>query len=90
MANTKSAAKRARIALVRAQRNAAVKSSVRTAIKKVLTSAAQNGEAAVQQLQTAATLLDKAVSKGVIHKNTAARKKSRLAKKVAAAQTAQA
>lgn len=86
MANIKSAAKRAQIAEVRAGRNAAVKSAVRTAVKKVVSAASNGDGAAAQHLNKAASLLDKAAGQGVIHKNTAARKKARLAKKIATVQ----
>ncbi len=82
MANIKSAKKRARIAAKRNLRNRMVKSSLRTAIRK-FTESVGTEEAAVK-LSAAFKALDKAASKGVIHKNTAARKKARLAKKLAA------
>ncbi|HEY8346600.1 MAG TPA: 30S ribosomal protein S20 [Symbiobacteriaceae bacterium] len=81
MANTKSAKKRAIKAAKRAMRNKAIKSSVRTAIRKFRE--ALGTEQAAARLSEAFRALDKAVSKGVIHKNTAARKKARLAKKLA-------
>ncbi len=84
MANIKSAAKRAQVAEARAHRNAAIKSSVKTAVKKVVSAITGGDAAAAQHLNKAASLLDKAAGQGVIHKNTAARKKARLAKKIAA------
>jgi len=57
-------------------RNSAVRSSMRTAIKKVRR--AQTREDAQKALQVALSVIDKTASKGVIHKNTAARYKSRL------------
>ena len=77
MPHTRSAAKRVRQNEKRRLRNKAVKSYVRTMIKKVLES--ENKEEALKKAYSA---LDKAVKKGVIHKNAAARKKSRLAKLV--------
>ncbi|KOU00475.1 30S ribosomal protein S20 [Streptomyces sp. NRRL F-5755] len=67
------------------QRNKAVKSSLRTAIRRTreAVEAGDLQKAATAQAE-AAKKLDKAVSKGVIHKNAAANKKSALAKKVAA------
>ena len=66
-------------------RNIAIKSSIRTAVKKVLTSVKDGQvEEAKENLKQAYSLYDKAVGKGVLHKNTAARKKSRLAKKISA------
>ena len=78
MANIKSAKKRVLTAERNAQKNVAFKSSIKTAIKKALSLV--NGDKA--ELDAAISkvyqLCDKAVSKGVLHKNTAARKKSRL------------
>ena len=79
MANIKSAKKRALTALKRNERNKMVKSSLRTAIRKFV----EAGTAEAQpKLNDAFAALDKAASKGVIHKNTAARKKARLAKRL--------
>lgn len=81
MANIKSAKKRALIAVKRTERNRMVKSSLRTAVRR-FTEAAQTEQAA-EKLSQAFKALDMAATKGVIHKNTAARKKARLAKKLA-------
>lgn len=83
MANIKSQKKRILTNEKRRQRNQAVKSELKTAIKKVR-KAADSGEkdAAVTAQRQAARKLDKAVSKGVIHKNQAANRKSGLAKLV--------
>ena len=63
--------------------NIAVKSSVKTAVRKTVESAAAGkSDEAVTMLAKAASTIDKAATKGVLHKNTAARKKSRLAKRV--------
>lgn len=78
MANTKSAKKRALIAAKRTLRNKMVKSSLRTAIRKYRE--AVGTENAQVLLNKAFSALDRAASKGVIHKNTAARKKARLAR----------
>ena len=79
MANIKSAKKRLLIAEANRQRNVAFKSTIKTAVKKALELA--NGEDK-EALNTAVSkvyqLCDKAVVKGILHKNTAARKKSRL------------
>ena len=83
MANIKSAKKRILIAEKNRIRNVAFKTSIKTAVKKVLELA--NGEdkdALNASLSKAYQLCDKAVSKGILHKNTAARKKSRLTKAV--------
>jgi small subunit ribosomal protein S20 len=83
MANIKSQIKRNRQNEVRHERNKAVKSSLKTSSKKVHASVAGGDleEAKTRQLE-AARELDKAASKGVLHKKTAARRKSRLAKSV--------
>lgn len=90
MANTKSALKRARIAVIRTRRNQSIKSSVRSAVRKFSETLGAAGAASAEaKLRDAVRTIDKAVSKGVVHKNTAARKKSRLAKKLAALRQAQ-
>ena len=83
MANSKSAKKRAIVAERNRVRNQAVKTRVKTMSKKVL-STVENAdvEAAKTALSVAYKELDKAVTKGIIKKNTASRKKARLAAKV--------
>jgi len=76
--NIKSAAKRVEITRKRTARNAPIKTSVKTSIKKFIE--AETKEQAAVALKKAVISIDKAVSKGVLHKNAAARKKSRLAK----------
>ena len=79
MANIKSAKKRVLIAQRNEERNVAFKSSIKTAVKKTLALAAgEDKEALNAALSKVYQLCDKAVSKGILHKNTAARKKSRL------------
>ena len=79
MPNTASAKKRLRQNVVLRARNRSLKSAVRTQMKKVV-AAAEAGDIAKaeEEYKTAARKLDQASSKGVFHKNTAARKKSRL------------
>ncbi len=85
MANTKSALKEIRKSSRRRVRNRLVRGSTRTAVKRA-TRAAQTGDASTPEALSAAfSALDKAATKGVIHKNAAARHKSRLAKKAKAA-----
>lgn len=80
MANIKSAKKRILVAQTRTDRNKAIRSKVKTAIKKVDAAVAANDkEAALVALANATSEINKATSKGVYHKNTAARKISRLA-----------
>ena len=79
MANIKSAKKRVLIAEKNRIRNVAFKTSIKTALKKALElAAADDKEALNAAISKAYQLCDKAVSKGILHKNTAARKKSRL------------
>ena len=79
MANIKSAKKRVLIAEANRQRNVAVKTSIKTAIKKALALATESDKDALNSaISNVYKLCDKAVSKGILHKNTAARKKSRL------------
>ena len=83
MANIKSAKKRILVSNVKAERNKAIKSGVKTAIKKVYTAIEANDkEAAAAALVNATSVINKATSKGVYHKNTASRKVSRLAQAV--------
>ncbi|MFZ7103393.1 MAG: 30S ribosomal protein S20 [Peptococcaceae bacterium] len=81
MANIKSALKRAKKAKVRALRNRNIKSTVKTVIKRFEEAVQTNNiEEAKTRLQKAVQTIDKAASKGILHKNNAANKKSRLAK----------
>ena len=83
MANIKSAKKRILVNRTKAERNKSIKSGVKTAIKKVEAAiAAKDKEAASAALTAATSTISKAASKGVYHKNNAARKVSRLAKVV--------
>ncbi len=87
MANIKSQKKRVLTNEKSRQRNRAVKSSLKTAVKKVHTAiAAGDMDAANAALAEASRQLDKAASKGVIHKNQAANRKAGLAKAIQAAQ----
>jgi small subunit ribosomal protein S20 len=79
MANIASVAKRARQAVKRTERNSALKASLRTAKKKMAKLLTEgNQEAISAALPATLRLFDKMVSKNIIHKNTAARNKSRL------------
>jgi small subunit ribosomal protein S20 len=83
VANIKSQIKRNRTNELRRLRNKAVKSELKTAVRR-FREAADSGDAATatSALRSATKLLDKAASKGVIHKNQAANRKSAMAKKV--------
>ena len=88
MANIKSQIKRNKQNEKRRVRNKAVRSELKTRTK-VVTTAAEAGDENVEELtRLAIKRLDKAASKGVIHKNQAARRKSRLAKRIATAEAA--
>ncbi len=85
MANSKSAEKRARQATANRTRNVAQRSTVRNAIKKVVTAiAAGNKDQAAAALKAAEPVIDAMATKGIIHKNKAARHKSRLSQGVKA------
>ena len=89
MANIKSAQKRAKQTVVRNQRNTAQRSQLRTAVKKVLKALDANDVAGAEAaFATAQPLLDRFSSRGLIHKNKAARHKSRLTARIKAIQTA--
>jgi small subunit ribosomal protein S20 len=78
----KSGLKRVEVAERNRQRNVTIKSSVKTAAKKVLEGISSKSETLKDDLVSAISKLDKAASKGILHKNTVARRKSRLMKKI--------
>ena len=80
MPNIKSAEKRVRVIKKKTLRNRMVKSSTKTAVKKFNKFLVSDVAAAQNQLSATTSAIDKAVAKGVIHKNAANRKKSRLAR----------
>ena len=85
MANIKSQMKRIKTNEKARQRNKAVKSGLRTAVRRFEDAVAAGDSTKVDELSQAANRkLDKAVSKGVIHKNQAANRKSSISKKAAA------
>lgn len=85
VANIKSQIKRIGTNEKAHERNKAVKSEVKTAVRATKTAVAAGDKAAAESaLKNAAKKLDKAVSKGVLHKNNAANRKSSIAKQVAA------
>ena len=83
MANTRSARKRIKTSEKRRQRNRAVRSQVRSAVKTARAVEPSQGAEGRAAIQEAIRSLDKAVSRGVIHRNTAARRKSTLARLLA-------
>jgi len=83
---TKSAKKRVEVIRKRTERNRRLKSALRTAIKRFEEALATGAvEEAQTRLRRALVAIDKAVTKGILHRNTAARKKSRLMRKMNAA-----
>lgn len=82
--NIKSAKKRVTISAKKKQQNIALKSSLRTSVKRFENAVIENDTNSKVYLDQAIKALDKAASKGIIHKNAAARKKSRLTKRMAA------
>ncbi len=82
MPNIKSAAKRVEITRMRTLRNARIKSALKTTIRKFEEAMkATNREEAGLKLRNVVVAIDKAVTKGILHKNAASRKKSRLTKR---------
>ena len=87
MANTKSAEKAARQAEKHRSRNVALRSRMRTAVRKITTAIAGGDKAAAQATyQEAVPVIDTLVTKQIIHRNKAARHKSRLAARIRAMQ----
>jgi small subunit ribosomal protein S20 len=83
MANTKSAEKRAREAIERRARNVAHRSKVRSAVRRVVEAIRAGNKAEAQAaLKAAAPVIDAMARKGIIHRNKAARHKSRLASQI--------
>ena len=82
--NIKSAKKRVLVNATKNARNRAAKTAMKTQLKK-FDSAVQQGSGIQEAYRATVVCLDKAAAKGILHKNTAARKKSALAKKVNAA-----
>jgi small subunit ribosomal protein S20 len=82
MANIRSQIKRNRQNEKRRLRNKAVRSELKTRIKTAVTTAESGAESSEEALRLAVKKLDKAAAKGIIHKNQAARRKSRLMKRI--------
>jgi len=81
MPNIKSAIKRVQLNKLQNAKNTAARSALKTSIRRFEEAVGNNAENAAEALQKASRALDKAAAKGLIHKNKAARKKSRLSKK---------
>ena len=83
MANTRSAKKRIKQNLKRRQRNRAVRSTIRSSVKTARAAVTGKTPQAKEAVHQAIRILDRAVSRGIIHRNTAARRKSALARSMA-------
>ncbi len=84
MANIKSQIKRNRQNEVRRLRNKAARSEIKTRVKNAVAAADSGADGGTDALRLAVKRIDKAAAKGIIHKNQAANRKSRLMKRVAA------
>ena len=82
MPNIKSDKKRVKVTATKTERNKAMNSALKTEIKKANAAIASNADNKAEQVKLAITAIDKATSKGLLHKNNAARKKSALATKL--------
>ena len=86
MPNIKSAKKRVLVSKINYASNRAAKTEMKTMVKKFDAAVAAGGDAAQAAYKAAVKNIDQAAAKGIIHKNTAARKKSQLTRKLNAAQ----
>lgn len=86
MPNIKSAKKRVKVIAVRTAHNKAVNSALKTAIKKANLAIVENNQNKIDVVRFAVQKIDQASSKGILHKNTAARKKSALIRQLNAVQ----
>ena len=83
MANIKSQIKRNKTNEKRRLRNKAARSEIKTRVKAAMAATAESPEQAADALRTAIKRIDKAAAKGIIHKNQAANRKSRLMRRIA-------
>ncbi len=82
MPNIKSAKKRVKVIATKTARNKATKSALKTAVKKAYIAIDNNAENKVEAVRLAIKKIDQAQAKGIMHKNTASRSKSNLAKRL--------
>lgn len=82
MPNIKSAKKRVKVIATKTARNKATKSALRTIIKKAYIAVDTNADNKTEAVRLAIKKIDQATAKGILHKNTAARSKSNLVKKL--------
>ncbi len=85
MPNIKSAKKRVKVIATKTAQNKSVKSALRTAVKKAYIAIDTNADNKAEAVRLAVKKIDQAVAKGILHKNTAARSKSNLMKRLNAA-----
>lgn len=82
MPNIKSSKKRVKVIAAKTEHNKAINSALKTDIKKANIAIEANAENKAEAVRVAIKAIDKATAKGILHKNTAARKKSSLARKL--------
>lgn len=82
MPNIKSAKKRVKVIATKTARNKATKSALRTAVKKAYYAVDTNADNKTEAVRLAIKKIDQAAAKGILHKNTASRSKSSLAKRL--------
>ena len=82
MPNIKSAKKRVKVIAVKTARNKALSSALKTTVKKANAAVAAQAPDAQESVRLAIKKIDQAAAKGLLHKNTAARKKSALARRI--------
>lgn len=82
MPNIKSAKKRCKVIATKTARNKAAKSALRTAVKKAYIAVDTNADNKTEAVRLAIKKIDQATAKGILHKNTAARSKSSLVKRL--------
>jgi small subunit ribosomal protein S20 len=82
LANTKSAIREIRVARARQERNKSVRSEIKSIVRKAGEGLSGEKETALAAIKTAQSQLDKAVNRGNLHRNAAARRTSRLTKKL--------
>ncbi|MDO5123187.1 MAG: 30S ribosomal protein S20 [Eubacteriales bacterium] len=85
MPNIKSAKKRVKVIATKTAQNKSIKSALRTAVKKAYIAIDTNAENKAEAVRLAVKKIDQAAAKGILHKNTAARSKSNLMKRLNAA-----
>lgn len=88
MPNIKSAIKRVKVSTTKSMQNRMIKSATKTSLKKFDTTLSSDVTAAATLIDSTSSAVDKAASKGIIHKNAANRQKARIARALSKAQAA--